>query len=159
MLLKWLEETYKPATFTKDVIIHLAMLSWSADEPIRRLYVGNLTGQLVQFYHRPNDLQVVPFSSSPPTPSRFMFGKCKDALIQQMRKNDTVVILGETGSGETAQVPPFVLEAGFAKDAVIGVTQTRRVAATSTAQRVDLEQCTQVGDLVGYTLRFEEASD
>ncbi|KZT31530.1 P-loop containing nucleoside triphosphate hydrolase protein, partial [Sistotremastrum suecicum HHB10207 ss-3] len=82
----------------------------------------------------------------------------KDALIQQIRTNDTVVILEETGSGETAQVPQLLLEPSFAKDAVIGVTQTRRVAATSIAQRVALEQGTKVGDLVGYSVRFEEAS-
>ncbi|KZT31892.1 hypothetical protein SISSUDRAFT_1067368 [Sistotremastrum suecicum HHB10207 ss-3] len=89
ILMKWLEDTHKPATLTKDVNIYLAILSSSANEPIQRLYgitsgdpgrgsialdaqVGHLTGRRVQFYHRPNDLKVVPFSSSP-TPSSVIF--------------------------------------------------------------------------------------
>ncbi len=41
---------------------------------------------------------------------------------------------------------------------MIAVTQPRRVAATSLASRVATEQQTSVGSVVGYSVRFDEAS-
>lgn len=41
---------------------------------------------------------------------------------------------------------------------MIAVTQPRKVAATSLATRVATEQNTSVGGLVGYSVRFDEAS-
>ncbi|GAC95461.1 pre-mRNA splicing factor [Pseudozyma hubeiensis SY62] len=98
----------------------------------------------------------------------------KEAIIEAVRNNDTVVILGETGSGKTTQIPQFLFEAGFARRApiqMIGVTQPRRVAATSLARRVAVEMGqpdpavlpsvkgkarTAAGGLVGYSIRFED---
>ncbi|KAH7098988.1 P-loop containing nucleoside triphosphate hydrolase protein [Auriculariales sp. MPI-PUGE-AT-0066] len=80
----------------------------------------------------------------------------RDALINEIRGNDTVVILGETGSGKTTQVPQFLLDAGFAGQGMIAVTQPRRVAATSLAARVAAEQRCHVGQRVGYSVRFDE---
>lgn len=98
----------------------------------------------------------------------------KEAIVDAVRKHDTVVILGETGSGKTTQIPQFLFEAGFARRApvqMIGVTQPRRVAATSLARRVAVEMGqpdpallpnlkgkarNAAGGLVGYSIRFED---
>lgn len=98
----------------------------------------------------------------------------KEAIIEAVRSHDTVVILGETGSGKTTQIPQFLFEAGFARRSpvqMIGVTQPRRVAATSLARRVAVEMGqpdpamlpnlkgkarTAAGGLVGYSIRFED---
>lgn len=50
------------------------------------------------------------------------------------------------------------MEAGIANNGIIAVTQPRRVAATSLATRVAAEQHTNVGQLVGYSVRFDEVS-
>ncbi|KAG6373740.1 P-loop containing nucleoside triphosphate hydrolase protein [Boletus reticuloceps] len=83
--------------------------------------------------------------------------KGKDALVREIRDNDVTILLGETGSGKTTQVPQYILEAGLAGDGMIAVTQPRRVAATSLAARVAAEQSVTVGGLVGYSVRFDEA--
>lgn len=57
-----------------------------------------------------------------------------------------------------SEVPQYILESGLAGDGLIAVTQPRRVAATSLATRVALEQNTTVGRLVGYSVRFDERS-
>ncbi|KAF8340518.1 uncharacterized protein EI90DRAFT_2906453 [Cantharellus anzutake] len=81
----------------------------------------------------------------------------RESLVRAVINNDTVVILGETGSGKTTQVPQFLLESQNFKG-VIAVTQPRRVAAISLAGRVSAEQGTILGERVGYAVRFDEKS-
>ncbi|KIJ20501.1 hypothetical protein PAXINDRAFT_96688 [Paxillus involutus ATCC 200175] len=83
--------------------------------------------------------------------------KGRDALIREIRDNDVTILLGETGSGKTTQVPQYILEAGLAGKGMIAVTQPRRVAATSLAARVAAEKNVKVGGLIGYSVRFDEA--
>lgn len=82
----------------------------------------------------------------------------REALIREIQENDTTILLGETGSGKTTQVPQYILESGIAGKGMIAVTQPRRVAATSLAARVAEEKNVSVGGLVGYSVRFDEAS-
>lgn len=54
-----------------------------------------------------------------------------------VQNNQVIIVVGETGSGKTTQVPQFLLEAGMAKEGQgIVCTQPRRVAAMSVSQRV-----------------------
>ena len=57
-------------------------------------------------------------------------------IVEAISLNDVVILCGETGSGKSTQVPQFLYEAGFGNRGLIGITQPRRVAATSTAERV-----------------------
>ncbi|TFK69515.1 P-loop containing nucleoside triphosphate hydrolase protein [Pluteus cervinus] len=82
--------------------------------------------------------------------------KGRQALIDEINKHDITVLLGETGSGKTTQIPQYLLESGLAGTGIIAVTQPRKVAATSLAERVAAERGTLVGKLVGYSVRFDE---
>ncbi|KAJ8523210.1 hypothetical protein ONZ45_g347 [Pleurotus djamor] len=82
----------------------------------------------------------------------------KEKLISRIRENNVIVLLGETGSGKTTQVPQYILESGIAGDGMIAVTQPRKVAATSLAARVAHEQNGKLGGTVGYSVRFDERS-
>ncbi|KAK3519482.1 hypothetical protein QTP70_031671 [Hemibagrus guttatus] len=94
--------------------------------------------------------------------------KHRNNILYMVESFQTVVILGETGSGKSTQVPQYLLEAGWAAEGkVIGVTQPRRVAATSVciavyidvAARVAEERGAFLGHEVGYTIRFDDCSD
>ena len=82
----------------------------------------------------------------------------RERLVSELRKHETVIIVGETGSGKTTQIPQFAHEAGVAGGLMVACTQPRRVAAVSVARRVAEETGTALGDLVGYAIRFEEKS-
>jgi len=62
-----------------------------------------------------------------------------------------VIVAGETGSGKTTQLPKIALALGRQN---IGHTQPRRIAARSVAARIAEETGTQLGELVGYQVRF-----
>ena len=82
----------------------------------------------------------------------------RDDLIKAVEDHQTIVIVGETGSGKTTQIPQYMWEAGFAKEegVRIGCTQPRRVAAMSVATRVADEVGCKLGNEVGYSIRFED---
>lgn len=66
-----------------------------------------------------------------------------------------------SGSGKTTQIPQFLVDAGYATQGqtAVACTQPRRVAATSIAARVADEMDVELGQQVGYTIRFEDVSD
>ncbi|XP_002065076.3 ATP-dependent RNA helicase DHX33 [Drosophila willistoni] len=84
---------------------------------------------------------------------------CQQRILREIDENDTVLIMGETGSGKTTQIPQFLLHAGYARNQMmIVITQPRRVAAITVARRVAQELSSTIGDLVGYTVRFEDVT-
>lgn len=77
-------------------------------------------------------------------------------IVESIRKNPVVIITGETGSGKTTQIPKMCLAAGRGISGMIGLTQPRRLAATSIASRLALELGEQCGKSVSFKIRFEE---
>ncbi|KAJ7957590.1 Pre-mRNA-splicing factor ATP-dependent RNA helicase [Quillaja saponaria] len=82
----------------------------------------------------------------------------RDELLQVVRENQVVVVVGETGSGKTTQLTQYLHEDGYTRNGIVGCTQPRRVAAMSVAKRVSEEMDTELGDKVGYAIRFEDVT-
>lgn len=82
----------------------------------------------------------------------------KTQLLEAIRDFQILVIVGETGSGKTTQVPQYLHEVGYTKLGKVGCTQPRRVAAMSVAARVSQELGCKVGHEVGYNIRFENCT-
>lgn len=82
----------------------------------------------------------------------------RDELLAAVAEHQVLIIVGETGSGKTTQIPQYLHEAGFTKDGKVGCTQPRRVAAQSVTARVAEEMGVKVGNEVGYSIRFEDAT-
>ncbi|KAI5928303.1 P-loop containing nucleoside triphosphate hydrolase protein [Camillea tinctor] len=85
--------------------------------------------------------------------------KHHDALLYLIEKYPVTIVVGQTGSGKTTQIPQFLEHAGWCSDGkIIGVTQPRRVAATTVAVRVAEEFGCELGKEVGYSIRFEDVT-
>ena len=80
----------------------------------------------------------------------------RQLIIDTIRKDQVIVITGETGSGKTTQIPKMCLAAGLGLRGIIGLTQPRRIAAISIASRLASELGQLCGESVAYKIRFEE---
>ncbi|KAI8344072.1 P-loop containing nucleoside triphosphate hydrolase protein [Chlamydoabsidia padenii] len=82
----------------------------------------------------------------------------RNEFLEMIHNNQFVVLVGETGSGKTTQIPQFMVydELPHLKGKQIACTQPRRVAAMSVAQRVADEMDVKLGQEVGYNIRFED---
>ncbi|KAI0981493.1 hypothetical protein GJ496_000953 [Pomphorhynchus laevis] len=93
----------------------------------------------------------------------------KIALMTSLARNQVVVLVGETGSGKTTQIPQWCVEFAIGQQTNpnseshqsktrrgVACTQPRRVAAMSVATRVAEEMDVPLGEQVGYSIRFED---
>ncbi|KAG9316237.1 P-loop containing nucleoside triphosphate hydrolase protein [Chiua virens] len=84
-----------------------------------------------------------------------------DEFLKMFNANQIIVMVGETGSGKTTQIPQFVAYSDLphTKGKIVACTQPRRVAAMSVAKRVADEMDVQLGRQVGYSIRFEDMTE
>lgn len=82
----------------------------------------------------------------------------REEFLAAVKDHQVLVLVGETGSGKTTQIPQYLHEIGYSELGKIGCTQPRRVAAMSVAARVAQEMNVRVGHEVGYSIRFENCT-
>ncbi|RXM34294.1 Pre-mRNA-splicing factor ATP-dependent RNA helicase PRP16 [Acipenser ruthenus] len=82
----------------------------------------------------------------------------RQELLNIIRDNSIVIVVGETGSGKTTQLTQYLHEDGYTQYGMVGCTQPRRVAAMSVAKRVSEEIGGNLGEEVGYAIRFEDCT-
>ncbi|XP_048042630.1 3'-5' RNA helicase YTHDC2 [Megalobrama amblycephala] len=81
----------------------------------------------------------------------------QEELVQTIRENQVVLVLGETGSGKTTQIPQFLLD-DCSRNGIpcrIFCTQPRRLATIAVAERVASERGEKIGQTIGYQIRLE----
>lgn len=84
--------------------------------------------------------------------------RVREQLRKEIRLHSNFVLIGETGSGKTTCLPPLLLELRNELDlgGKVGITQPRRIATQSVTERVSDMMGTEVGDTVGYHIRFDD---
>ncbi|XP_016976027.1 ATP-dependent DNA/RNA helicase DHX36 [Drosophila rhopaloa] len=85
--------------------------------------------------------------------------KYAEEIVQAVRENQVILIVGSTGCGKTTQVPQILLDdaisRGCASSCRIVCTQPRRISAITIAEWVSYERCESLGNSVGYQIRLE----
>ena len=84
--------------------------------------------------------------------------RIREELCDALRDSPVVVVSGGTGSGKSTQCPQYILEdavrRGKGAETRIVVTQPRRIAAVSVAERVAAERGETCGNSVGFSVRL-----
>lgn len=75
----------------------------------------------------------------------------KNQIINTIKENQVTIIVADTGAGKSTQVPQYLLEAGYE----VVVTQPRRLAARTVAERVASEWGGKFGDIVAFRTAME----
>ena len=86
-------------------------------------------------------------------PAELPVSERHDEILKAIGENQVVIIAGATGSGKTTQIPKMCLELGRTS---IAHTQPRRIAARAVAERIAEELGVDLGELVGYQVRFTD---
>lgn len=97
-----------------------------------------------------NPLPALRFPEELPVSSR------RDEIAAALRAHQVIIVCGETGSGKTTQLPKICLALGRGERGLIGHTQPRRIAASSTAKRIAQELGSPPGMHVGFKVRFND---
>jgi len=102
----------------------------------------------------PNPVPPITYPESLPVSGK------RDEIARAIAGHQVVIVCGETGSGKTTQLPKICLDLGRGLGAggtgLIGHTQPRRLAASSTGRRIAEELGTPFGEVVGYKVRFTD---
>ena len=83
----------------------------------------------------------------------------REEILELLANRQTLIVCGETGSGKSTQLPKLCLQAGLFRQGWIGHTQPRRLAARSIANRLAEELDTQLGQVVGFKIRFQDRTE
>uniref|UniRef100_A0A672ZQ87 RNA helicase n=1 Tax=Sphaeramia orbicularis TaxID=375764 RepID=A0A672ZQ87_9TELE len=112
---------------------------------------GGLKNSIPSVPHRRRPSELDSFRRSLPVFER------QEEIVQLIRENRVVLVVGETGSGKTTQIPQFLLDdcSRNGEPCRIFCTQPRRLAAIAVAERVAAERGECVGQTVGYHIRLE----
>lgn len=115
-------------------------------------YIHNLPGFYFLFFdiaHRRGVCVWHRFSCCLLTDGHRFFDFYDFRLVRHLMQNDTIIVMGETGSGKTTQIPQFVHHADLVSKGMIAITQPRRMAAITLSTRVAKEMNSPLGELVG----------
>lgn len=112
---------------------------------------GHLNNGVPMVPTRRNPTDIDSFRCSLPVHQRH------EEIVQLIRKNQVILVVGETGSGKTTQIPQFLLDdcTKRGEPCRIICTQPRRLAAIAVAERVAAERGESIGQAVGYHIRLE----
>ena len=113
-------------------------------------FQSRLDSSIAQAISRRKSIPDIQFPEELPIISKL--SEIKKSILE----NQVIVLSGETGSGKTTQLPKICLDLGLGVKGFIGHTQPRRIAARTVANRIAEELKCNIGESVGFKVRFSD---
>jgi ATP-dependent helicase HrpA len=129
------------------------------DSDANRYNVARMSAHLSKKTPKPPQAPAAPVRNPLPAitfPEELPVSGRRAEIAKTLREHQVIIVSGETGSGKTTQLPKICLELGLGTKGLIGHTQPRRIAASSTAKRIAQELGSPIGEHVGYKVRFTD---
>src|SRR5271154_5410335 len=82
----------------------------------------------------------------------------ENEIISRLKGDRRLILSAPTGSGKSTQVPQMLLRHDFLRGGQVVILQPRRLATRLLAARVAQELGVQLGQEVGYQIRFENVT-
>ncbi|MDP2786830.1 MAG: ATP-dependent RNA helicase HrpA [Pseudomonadota bacterium] len=106
--------------------------------------------------HPATTIPEAPFTPELTFPEHLPVSSRRADIAAALSAHQVVIVCGETGSGKTTQLPKIVLMAGRGIHGKVGMTQPRRIAAKSVANRLAEETKSRLGGFIGWQVRFTD---
>ncbi|XP_077318393.1 3'-5' RNA helicase YTHDC2 isoform X2 [Lithobates pipiens] len=112
---------------------------------------GRLSNGIPQVPSKRGDSEFDSFRQSLPVYEK------REEIINIIKENNVLLVVGETGSGKTTQIPQFILDDCYkhGMPCRLFCTQPRRLAAIAVAERVAAERGEKIGQSIGFQIRLE----
>src|SRR5438477_13071124 len=82
----------------------------------------------------------------------------RQGILDALGAFSRLIVQAPAGSGKSTQVPQILLDAGLAGEGQIVILQPRRLPTRILAARVARERNVNLGQEVGYQIRFDNVS-
>ncbi|KIH67195.1 helicase protein [Ancylostoma duodenale] len=140
------------------------MQNWNAwrasnidEPPLAFMSLPEISAKLKEMENsKPNNASMIKTREELPV-SQF-----KDEILRTVRENPVTLIKGETGCGKSTQVVQYLqqsyVQSNRGAEFNAFVSQPRRISAISLAERVAAEMGEELGESVGYGVRFDGVS-
>jgi len=150
-----------PRAMLKDQSIVRQQMQEMSRQSKERTHPGKIKTQLTDMEHRLRDSareRETRFRNRPKIsfPEELPITSKAKEIIQAIKRNQVVIISGETGCGKSTQIPKMCIQAGLGIYGQIACTQPRRIAATTISERIAEEMGEKLGRSVGYKIRFQD---
>lgn len=143
-----------------DIVEEAYDFVWDPTQEIKWVSEAPLPGSKEALLQKQLDAAEAKAKSIEETRKSLPMYEYREQLLEAIAQFQVLIVVAETGSGKTTQLPQYLHEAGYTEGGLkVGCTQPRRVAAMSVATRVAEEMGVRVGNEVGYAIRFEDKTN
>jgi ATP-dependent RNA helicase DDX35 len=125
-------------------------------------YIGSSNTSIERLNETENEFELAKFNSNSDMAldvqrQQLPIFKQRNCVLYALETNRVVIVVGETGSGKSTQLPQYLMENGWTNSKqMICITEPRRIAAINLAKRICDEKGCILGQQIGYSIRFED---